>query len=225
MKAAIDILKKGLEADPPLPRLLRHVMRALSDGNEAAAAWRELGTDEKTVNTVVARVTTALESALHEHERKTATIEKEGRERIAKLARDLQLAIKDFTPGDWCRPFAHELRADDFPPVSLGIGWHSLRPGGHGFGHQLAVTDVLDWVISEVSRELPVRAVTRKRDDPKVASFVRHLAWQFKRAFGKEMHGTIGHIATAVFKLKNPLDKYAVQGILKDRPDEFKAPT
>lgn len=213
---------------PRLPQLTRHVMTALATGDEAAAAWRELGTDEATLDKVTNRVHSALEQALTEVKRPSVKDERTDIAHIIKLATNLKKEIKRTLPGDWCRVFQHELTADDRPPIDLEFGWHSLRPNGYQGGYPLAVSDVLDWAIQmakEHAKNLPIRAVTRRGGRPEIQAFVRHLAWQFSREFGKEMRGTIAHIANAIFNPADPLDVNAVEGIVKDRPGPFKAPT
>ena len=229
MKNASLILNQGLKDHEGLPALTRHVMKAMSSGDEAAAAWRVLGTDEVTVNKAISRIRSALEQALREVDRPSVKDESTDLARIIKLATDLKKEIKTTLPGDWCKLFQHELKADDLPPVALSFGWHSLRSTRYNSnGYPLSVCDVLDWAVQmakEHAANLPVRAVTRRGDRPKIQAFVRHLAWQFAREFKQEMRGTIAHITNAIFDPANPLDVSDVEGILKDRPAPFKAPT
>src|SRR5450830_585356 len=187
-----QILMQSLETNPKLPDLTRHVMARMATGDEAAAAWRVLGEDEDTVNRVMSRIRTAVELALKEIDRPNEKDERQDIDHIIKLANDLKRAIKASSlPGDWCRQFEHELKAEGQPPVSIELGWHSLPPGGYGIGYPLAVVGVLDWAIDmarDHANQLPVRAVLRRRGKhPEVAAFVRHLAWQFGREYGKEM--------------------------------------
>lgn len=222
------ILQQRLKDHPNLPALTRHVMRTMASGDEAAAAWSELGTDADMVDKVINRIRSALEQALQEVNRQSVKDESTDLAHIIKLATDLKREIKTALPGDWCKPFDHELKADDLPPVTIEFGWHSLRAGGYGMGYPLSVSDVLDWAIQmakDHTDSLPVRAVTRRGKRPEVQAFIRHLAWQFGQEFGQDKRGTIGHITNAIFDLTDPLDVSGVEGILKDRPAPFKAPT
>lgn len=225
--AAGQILLQRLQENPRYPRLARYAMTKMTSGEEAAAAWRVLGQDEKSVGKAFNRIRTAFEAALNEVARPNIKNEREEIASIIRLAKKLKGEIKSSSlPGDWCRSFEHELEAEDLPPVFLEIGWHSLRPGGYHTGYPVAVVDVLDWAIDMANKHvsgLPERAVIRRSNQPKVAAFVRHLAWQFGQEYeGDEKRGTIGHIATAIFDLDEPLDLSGVDGILRDRPEPFK---
>lgn len=227
--AAQALIAAELIENPKLPWPLPHVMNKLATTDEAAAAWKLLGEDQPTINRVISCVRTALQSAVNETARPTHKDETADIKRIIKLAGDLQKAIKASSlPGDWCRLNALELHAEEMPTQSVSVGWHSLRSGGHGHGYTLSIADVLE-VTSVLARDhldgLPLRAVTRRREQPEVSSFVRHLAWQFAREFGKEMRLAIAYIGTAIFDLsENPLDAAAVDAILKDRPAAFGPP-
>jgi hypothetical protein len=222
---ASQLLIQWLEEHPKLPVLTRHVMKSLASGDEAAAAWRVLGTDEVTVGNVINRVRSALEQALQEVNRPSVKDENTDLARIIKLITDLKREIKTTLPGDWCQ--GYELAAEGQKTVMLDLGWHSLRSEGY-FGYPLSVVEVLDMAVEMIearTKNLPIRAITRRGDSPEIQSFVRHLAWQFAREFKQEMRGTIAHITNAIFDPADPLDVSDVEGILKDRPAPFKAPT
>lgn len=230
LSGAQALIAAELAEKPTLPWPTRYVMHKLSTTEEAAAAWKLLGEDQRTINGVISRVRTAFESAVNETARPTQKDETADIKRIIKLAGDLQKAIKASSlPGNWCRLNALELHAEQMPTQSVSVGWHSLRSGGHGHGYTLSIADVLD-VTAALARDhldgLPLRAVARRRDQPEVRSFVRHLAWQFAHEFGKEMRLAIAYIATAIFDLseQTPLDAAAVNEILKDRPAAFGPP-
>ena len=225
---ATEWLQQSLNDNPRLPTLTRHVMTAMSSGDDAAAAWRILGTDDDTVAGVVWRVEAALKAAMDEANRPTATNERDGIDRVIMLARQLQNEIRSVMPGDKATVVLDDVPAGRNKPAFVEFGWHSMRPGGYIGGYPVCVDDVLDFAIKlakQHAENLPVRAVSRRGDRPEVKAFVRHLAWQFNREFGKEMRGTIAYITCAIFDLENPLDAAAVEGILKDRPAPFKAPT
>lgn len=225
---ATKLLCQRLDDNPRLPVLTRHVMKSLAYGDDAARVWRVFGSDDDTVGKVVSRVRSALEQSMREVARPSIKNEREDIENIINLITRLQHEIKVSMPGDRVTLFEHELSAEDLPPVDLDLGWHSLRPSGYNNGYPLAVNDVLTWALVDAKKHLqnlPTRAVIRRSDKPEVQAFVRHLAWQFAREFGKEYRGTIGYIVTAIFSLEDPLDAKAVEGILKDRPAPFKAPT
>lgn len=230
------ILGAWLAENPKLPAVTRKVMTALAS-DTAAPAWRVLGADKNTVGAVVNMVQTAYKAALAEAKRPEAKHESDDLNEIIKLSRKLAGLIRSTLPGDQVRIAAVALRDDRMKDVLLDVGWHSLRPGGYGIHHTLAVTDVLEWA-EKMAREhierLPVRAAQRQKRKgdaaaaataTAVSAFVRHLAWQFGREFGLEMRGTIGHIASAVFDLQKPLDASDVEGKLKKRPPIFTPPT
>lgn len=224
---ASRLLQQRLDDSPGLPALTRHVMKALAYGDEAARAWRVLGTGDDMVYRVCNRVRDALTQALHEAKRPDVKDEKGDLARIKRLAKELKREIVCLMPGDSIKPVG--IKAGSFPPIQIEFGWHSLRPDGYGFGYPLAATDMLDLIVqmaTDHATNLPVRAVTKNGIRPKkVRAFVRNLAWQFSQEFGQEMRGTIGYIATAVFDLADPLSAKDVEVILKDRPPAFKTPT
>lgn len=191
----------------------------------AEPAWDFFGHDDETVGRVLNRVRQAFEQALNEISRPSATNEASDLKDIIKKARDLQRAIKTSSlPGDWVRSVHFELGAEDMPPISIDLGWHSLRPEGYAFGYPLAICDVLEWAVELAQHHiegLPARSLDRRKDQPELTSFVRHLAWHFNREFQQEHRTAIAHIATAVFDLKTPLDVKGVDGRLKDRKGPF----
>lgn len=230
------ILLALLAENPKLPAVTREVMTALAS-DTAAPAWRVLGSEKDTVGAVVNRVQTAYKAALAEAARPTESAERDDLNEIVTLAGKLARLIRTSLPGDQVQIGAVALQGDRMKDVFLDVGWHSLRPGGYGIHHALAVTDVLEWAekkAREHIERLPVRSVQKKkrRGDAAaaatataVSAFVRHLAWQFGREFGRELRGTIGHVATAVFDLQKPLDASNVEAILKNRPPVFIPPT
>ena len=91
-------------------------------------------------------------------------------------------------------------------------------------GYPLAVCDVLEWAVELTQQHLeslPARSLVRQKDQPQLTAFVRHLALYFNHAFQQEHRTAIGHIASAVFDLSDPLDVKGVDGRLKDRNGPF----
>lgn len=221
------ILLALLAENPNLPTVTRTVMTALAS-DTAAPAWRVLGSKRDTVGAVVNGVQTAYKAALDEAARPTESAERADLNEIIKLAGKLARLIRASLPGDQVKIAFVALRDDGMKDAFLDVGWHSLRPGGYGIHHTLAVTDALEWA-EKMAREhierLPARAMQRRGDDAAVSAFVRHLAWQFGCEFGRELRGTIGHIASAMFQLDNPLGAEDVVAILKNRPPGFTPPT
>lgn len=224
---ASAVLRALLAENPKLPAITREVMTTLAS-DTAAPAWRVLGSDKDAVGAVVNRVQTAYKAALAEAARPTESAEQADLNEIITLAGKLARLIRTSLPGDQVQIGAVALRGDRIKDVFLDVGWHSLRPGGYGIHHALAVTDVLEWT-EKMAREhierLPARAMQRRGEDAAVSAFVRHLAWQFGREFGRELRGTIGHIASAMFDLQKPLNASDVEAILKNRPPVFIPPT
>ena len=224
---ASAVLRALLAETPKLPAITREVMTTLAS-DTAAPAWRVLGSDKDAVGAVVNRVQTAYKAALAEAARPTESAEQADLNEIITLAGKLARLIRTSLPGDQVQIGAVALRGDRIKDVFLDVGWHSLRPGGYGIHHALAVTDVLEWT-EKMAREhierLPARAMQRRGEDAAVSAFVRHLAWQFGREFGRELRGTIGHIASAMFDLQKPLNASDVEAILKNRPPVFIPPT
>lgn len=219
---AAEILARRLEANPKLPRATRYVMTRLAS-EAAIPAWNFFGHDEATVERVLDRVRQALEQSQAEISRPSATDEANDLEGIIKKARDLQRAIKTL-PGDWVRINRFQLDAGDLPPVQVDVGWHSLRAEGYSSGYPLAVSDVLDWAVELAQhhlKNLPARALERRKDQPELTSFVRHLALHFYREFQQEHRTAIGHIASAVFDLSEPIDERDVEARLRTRKGPF----
>lgn len=214
--AAALILNRWIEANPRLPADTRHVLKTLAE----APIWRHLGAEETTVGLVASLVRSAFDAALSEAARPSVADERADLSRVIKLASDLKRAIKTSSlPGDSVK--FGQLRATGKAPVTLELGWHSLREGGYGAGYPLAVVDLLDDVarmVTDHMDNLPQRQVTRRKNRPEIAAFVRNLAPLFSREFGKKKHGTIGTIVGAVFELEAPLDAKAIETILKDSP-------
>lgn len=229
--AAGLILTERLASNPRLPVLTRHVMTKLASGPEAAAVWKVFGGDEEIVGRVINRVRTAFELALREEARPKDSIEKDDIESVKKKAQELKAAIKASSlPGNTASEGKFELAAHHGPDVLLSVGWHSLQTDTDWMGYPLAVCDVLDWAIQladEHMKQLPARAVKRdkKINDLEVRAFVRHLAWQFIREFGKEHHPAIAHAANCVFDLptKNRLKARPVTKMLEKSPLKPKA--
>ncbi len=220
------ILLALLAENPKLPAAMRHVMTALAS-DAAAPAWRVLGSDKDTVDAVVHLVWSAYKTAQDEAARTTEKAERDDLNEIIKLSRKLARLIRGSLPGDQVQIGAVALQGDRMRDVLLDVGWHSLRPGGYGIHHALAITDVLEWaekMAREQADRLPVRAVQRRGDNVAASAFVRCLAWLFQREFGREMHGTIGHVASAVFNLPDPIDAKTVAAILKNRPQWLTPP-
>jgi hypothetical protein len=222
---AAKILARRLKDHPDLPQATRHIMAALAT-DAAAPAWLFFGQDEAIVGRVVNRVRQAYEQAVHEIDRPKSKAELDDIKSIIEKAEALKLAIKTSSlPGNWARMNKFELSAEERPAVPLDVGWHSLRKDWQGMGYPLAVTDVLDWAVELANHHLdnlPVRAVERQKDQPKVTAFVRLLAWHFHREFKSEHRTAIGHITAAVFDLNEPLDLKQVEAKLKDRKPPFK---
>ena len=221
---AQQILKQQLGEHPGLPWKTRHVMAALMT-DTAAPAWLFFGNNEAIVKRVVHRVCQAFEQAVSEIERPKSKAERDDISGIIEKAKVLKLAIKRSSlPGNWARMDKFELGAEDMPAVRVDVGWHSLRKDWAGMGYPLAISDVLDWAIELANHHLdtlPLRAVERQKDQAEVTAFVRFLALHFSDEFGEEHRTAIGHIATAVFKLTEPLDVKGVEGKLKDRKPPF----
>ncbi len=215
------ILLALLAENPKLPAAMRQVMTALAS-DAAAPAWNYLGSDKDKVDAVIHLVWSAYKTALDEAARTTTKAEREDLNEIIKLSGKLARLIRTSLPGDQVQIGAVALHSDRMKDVFLDVGWHSLRPGGYGIHHALAITDVLEWaekMAMEHTDRLPVRATQRGGDNNVVVTaFIRCLAWLFQREFGREMRGTIGHIASAVFDLSEPLDEKNVAGKLKNRP-------
>lgn len=217
-------LNQRLAKNPRLPEAERHVMAALAS-EAAKPAWEFFGHDAAIVWRVVGRVVQAFKQALSEVGRPTDKAETDDLQSIIKKAGELQLAIKTSSlPSNWVRHDRFELTAEDMPSVPVDLGWHSLRPGGYGLGYPLAIHDVLGWA-AELAQQhldsLPPRSLERKKGQAKVTAFVRFLAWHFEREFQQEHRTAIGHIASAVFDLADPLDANGVDVRLKDRKAPF----
>lgn len=223
---AMQLLQQRLAENPRLPAPTRHVLKALAS-EAGAPVWDFFGHDEPKLWRVVDRVRQAYEQTLAEMARPSSSQERQDIESIITQAKKLKTAIKSSSlPGRTAYLDRYELQAEDMPDVPIDVGWHTLPAVGHfGFGYPLAICEVLDWA-AELAQQhldgLPVRAVTRKKDQPEVTVFVRRLAWHFgEREFGEEHRTAIAHIANAVFDLSDPLDVKGVDGRLKDRNKPF----
>lgn len=229
-EVAGQILTARLANSTRAPREIRHVMKKMASGPEAAAVWKVFGSDDDTVGHVTDLVRQALEGALKEIQRPPAKKEREDIERVIKLASELKEAIKASSlPGNWCRNDFADLSAVWGPDIELSVGWHSLSKELDWQGYPLAICDVLDWageLASQHLNSLPARAVARKSTTrmregtyPEVPAFVRLLAWHFHRNFKQERRGTIAHVANAIFDLEegHMLNSAVVEGYLKDR--------
>ena len=219
-------IQQCLVQHPKAPSLTRDVWQALGAGPEAAALWRLLGKDSVTGWKVVDLVRSANEQAHKEIARPSKKPELDDLNLVINKAKSLKRAIKSSLPADQAVLFAYDLKGAQMPTIPLEFCFHRLKPGGDEIAYPLVVNDVLDWLIEQVTlrrAQFPLRALTRQGHQPLVQAFVRHLAWQFGQAFGQEHRTSIGHIATAVFELPDPLDKAGVNAILKDRPVAFKS--
>lgn len=203
----------------------REVAEAMASDYEAPDAWRLIGGDCDVMLLVVDLARQSLEAARAEARRPTTAIERKAIERVRKLACDLRAAIKaSALPGDTVYPVI----AGDRPNAEVEeIGWHSLRAGGYLGRRHMAVCDVLEWVEREAERALdtrPARAVSKRKQAPEQAAFVRLLAWHFEREFGQQMPSAVGRVASALFRDRDPIDARQVEGILKDRPSYLAPP-
>ncbi len=219
---AAQTLRDWSSSNPNAPQLWHLVCLRLADHYDMNIAWRELLKISDRPIAVAVFVRSALEAAVKENNRPSPNDEEKNLNKVLALARELRTAIEDSPlPNNSAFPIG--------PGCNILLGWkgdvqHLLEwhPGHFAF----TVVDILDFVEEETTRYiqgLPVRAVTRKRDRPLEAAFVRWLSYFFNREFGKPaMYATIGRIVSAVLNLDDPLDRASVETILKDAPKRLK---
>lgn len=226
--AARALLQDMLKANPRAPESWRTVATALAS-DDAVPVWHALGGDADTVRAVADMARQSYEQAGQEMVRPAEESQERDDinsiiDRLKKLRTDIKTSS---LPGNSADFGSHALEGAGLPPVVLEFGWHSLH-GGTGIGYPLAVCDVLEWA-EQMARKhldrLPPRAVKRRKKQPELAAFVRYLAWHFVREFGKEHRGALAAIAQAIFDPAEPVTKDTINGILKDAPPQFKAPT
>jgi hypothetical protein len=222
------VIREMLKDAPRAPRPWRYVAGRMAGDFEAPAAWERLGGSREVVQKVLDMVRQSFEQASREVHRPSAAAERDDIQRVVQLAKSLRLAIRNSSlPADTLQHGAALVGNYGRPDLPIDFGWHSVQPGHSIAGYWLTVEEMLDWTIAAADAHLsrlPARSVQRKssRREPQVTAFVRYLAWHFGRHLGQEMWGTIGHIASAVFDLKVPLDESNVEAMLKDRPEVFR---
>lgn len=222
---AQTILKDWLEKNQQAPRFWRALAQRLATHHDMPSAWRELAKHGDVVMPMFSIVHTAFEQAAAETRRQSTKEETTQLQRVRKLALQLKEAIEQ-SPLPRNSTKMYTLLCENRPEAHLMLGWRDLQQNGFGLGYPLSIVEVLDiavHLLDEHVQNLPLRSVKRHHKRPQVAAFVRFLAWHFGRRFGKEMHGTVARITTAVFDISktDPLDKKGVQAILKNRPVAF----
>lgn len=206
--------------------------RRLATHSDMAKVWKVLGDTPDDANALYVDVRNAFEAAHKEFQRPLSTEEKKGFERVNKAINSLQDAIEKSSLPKNFRSEGYLLTCPkrlDRPDINLGLGWHDTSNLSAGFGYSIDLLGLLE-IYSDLLKQymagLPPRAVTRRSVDPLTAAFVRHLVFQLVHSRGKEHHGLVAYVATAVLNLdaSEPLDKVGVQAILKDRPPAFSQP-
>ncbi len=208
--------------------LWRAVARRLTEGSEAAQAWRLLR--PSTADEVLALVTMvrqAVQAAAQEVARPKAKQERDDIKDVIKKAEALALAIRiSSLPGGVnygyfeLEPSPHS----NLPPVGVDIGWHSTSAEHSLSGYCISVDDMLKWAIERASQHLdtlPIRAGQRASGGEQratVKTFARHLASYFGHHFGEERRGAIARVAAAVYALPDAPDHADIEARLKDRP-------
>lgn len=218
------------DENPMAPREWLELARRLTAARELDSAWAQLRRQKIPVLQFFSLVTTAHESAISEGSRPKSKAEKAKLDRVARLAVELKQAIED-SPLRRQSAACTTLACDGLPEVPILLSMRDDLPSdGWGMNHYpLTVFWVLDRAVDLVNKheaKLPPRAVARRGSRYEVVAFVRVLSFLLSGEFGKELHATVGVVASVLFDLDatEPLDKAAVQGILKDAPPAFRRP-
>lgn len=223
------VLLKWVRDNPRAPIQWRAVAERIATHRDMLPAWKELAKHGVEPMVLFSFVNKAIDNADKETRRQSATEERRGVERVARLARDLKIAIEESPLPRNSAKLAQ--LGDGEKSVPLLFGWREIE-GVAKFlksRHALTVCEVLELaekMAQEHLRSLPPRSTSRHRGKgvrPLQVAFVRWLAWQLGSELGNEFRGVIARVSTAIFD-ESPLTKRDVDVILKDRPSPFVPP-
>jgi len=221
--AAASVLHAWYSANPKAPRSWRDIAQKLAEHDEMVQAWPELTKRRIEPMPFFSTVCKAYEAAQKEVSRQQLTEETQQINGVKRAIQNLKSAIETSPlPPNTATLF--ELQSETRQTIPVLIGWRDLRADGYGLGYSVSIVETLDIALMMVQKfeaNLPPRALKRHRKQPETAAFVRWLNWYMLERFKAAPLGTIGRVTTAIFDLKNPLDKADIQAILKDAPAEF----
>lgn len=206
---------RHLERHPALAWRVEVATR-LASSEEMRPAWAELvkhgATDGRHVMSFVFQ---AVEDAHNECRRLPTDDEKKRIEAVVIALDKLRTAIAR-------APFLDSAHFIDIDGKPMAFSWRETGAKAaephKAIMPALCLDGLLEFAqsaIPEIAAGQPCRTIGRQRNNPILASFVRHLAARFQDRYGDRMMGTIARIARATYDDHESVDKQMVERILR----------
>lgn len=165
-------------------------------------AWRELAKHETMGRRVMSYVFSAFEAAQKECQRATASDEDERVQSVLDALVALREALAR-APSPLFDSAHLEVAIDKHP---IAFSWRTKGAKAAEHLNQILPSVCLDELLEFAESYIPVmverqptRTLSRQREAPELAAFVRHLAAWFRHKYGYNMKGTLARVATATF--------------------------